>query len=53
MPFSTCDAFVEFARAADPNSFVFKKMAESRDTITKRTQELHEVVLKPNVVKSS
>ena len=33
---------MEFARAADP---VFKIMAGSRDTITKTTQELHEVVL--------
>ena len=52
MPFSSCEAFLEFSRTADPNSVVFSKMARSRDTITKRTQEIHQSVLCPNVVKA-
>ena len=47
MPFSTCNAFLEFSRSADPNSPVFSRMAGSRDTVTKRTQEIHQGVLKP------
>ena len=35
MPFSTCDAFLEFYRSADPNSPVISRMAGSRDTVTK------------------
>ena len=27
MPFSSSDAFIEFVKAADPDSVVFKKMA--------------------------
>ena len=50
MPFSSCDAFLEFARIADPNSFVFKNMARSRDTVTKRLQEIHQKLLRPKVV---
>ena len=51
MPFSSCDAFLEFARNCDPNSFVFKRMAGSRDTVTRRSQEIHQKVLRPNVIK--
>lgn len=47
MPYSCCASFVEFARAADPNSVVFKRMAGSRDTVTKRSQEIHQSILKP------
>ena len=47
MPFSTCNAFLEFSRSADPNSPVFNRMAGSRDTVKKRTQEIHQGVLKP------
>ena len=36
LPFSTCEAFSEFARSADPNSSVFSQMACSRGTITKK-----------------
>ena len=36
MPFSTCSAFMEFSRCADPNSAVFSRMPASRDTITRR-----------------
>ena len=50
MPFSSCHAFVEFARAADPNSSVFSRMARGRDTITRRTQEMHKSLLKPSLV---
>ena len=52
LPFSTCEAFSEFARSADPSSSVFSQMACSRGTITKKTQELHKVVLKPLVVQN-
>ena len=52
MHFSSCEAFMEFARNADPSSLVFSKMPCSRDTIRKRTQELHKRVLKPSVVQS-
>lgn len=52
MPFSSCGAFVEFAKAADPNSSVLKNMAGSRETITRRTQEIHQVVLKPNIIQA-
>lgn len=50
MPFSSCLAFLEFARCADPDSVVFSRMPASRDTITRRTQDLHQQVLKPAVV---
>ena len=43
---------MEFARNADPSSLFFSKMPCSRDTIRKRTQELHKRVLKPAVVQS-
>ena len=52
LPFSTCEAFSEFARSADPSSSVFSQMACSRGTITKKTQELHQVVLKPLIVQN-
>ena len=51
LPFSTCEAFTEFARSADPSSCVFSQMACSRGTITKN-QELNQVVLKPLVVQN-
>ena len=46
MPFSSCEAFTEFARAADPESLVFKDMAGSRNTIATKTVELYEKVLR-------
>ena len=52
MPFSSCEAFLEFSRSADPNSPVFGRMAGSRDTVTRRTQEIHSVVLRPMLVKA-
>ena len=36
LPFSTCEAFSEFARSADPSSCVFSQMACSSGTITKK-----------------
>ena len=36
LPFSTCEAFSEFARSADPSSSVFSQMACSRGTITNK-----------------
>jgi hypothetical protein len=45
-----CDAFLELSRAADLNSLVLKRMAGSRDTITKRTREIHQAVLRPQVI---
>ena len=49
MPFSKCDALVEFARSADPQSKVFSRMASSRKSVTTKTVELHEKVLKPEL----
>ena len=40
MPFSSCEAFTAFARAADPESVVFKDMAGSRNTIATKTVEM-------------
>ena len=37
MPFSACEAFITFAKAADPDSIVFKNMAGSRNTIATKT----------------
>ena len=44
MPFSSCSAFLEFARFADPNSVIFSRMPAVRQTITRRTQDLHQQV---------
>lgn len=46
LPFSACEAFVSFAKAADPESLVFKHMASSRTTIA---VELHQKVLQPEL----
>ena len=35
MPFNKCDAIVQFARSADPQSKVFSRMPSSRKTVTK------------------
>lgn len=50
MPFSSCSVFVNFAKCADPKSVVFQRMPASRDTITKRTQDIYRQVLKPAVI---
>ena len=49
LPFSACEAFVSFAKAADPESLVFKHMASSRNTIATKTVELHQKVLQPEL----
>ena len=41
MHFSSCGAFIEFAKAAYPDSVVFQKMASSRQTITRRSVDIH------------
>ena len=51
MPFTSGEAFMEFARSADPASTILNRMPCSRDTITKRTQEIHQNVLKPALLK--
>ena len=40
-PLSDCEHYVEFAMAADPDSDVFKQMASSRRTITRKIIEIH------------
>ena len=40
-PLSDCEHYVEFAMAADPDSDVFKQIASSRRTITRKTIEIH------------
>ena len=52
LPFSCCEKFLKFAGAADPTSLVFKQMAGSRDTVTKRSQEIHQSLLKPRLVQA-
>ena len=42
MPFNSSTAFVEFATLADPNSVVFSHMPSSRETITRRTRDIHQ-----------
>ena len=37
LPYSCCESFIEFARAADPSSSVFKLMAGSRDVHCNKT----------------
>ena len=44
LPYSCCESFIEFARAADPTSLVFKRMAGSGDTITSGVGRFPEVV---------
>ena len=50
LPYSCCESFIEFARAADPTSSVFKMIAGSRDTITRRSREIHQSILKPHII---
>ena len=51
LPYSCCESFIEFARAADPASPVFKLMAGSRDTTVRRhPREMHQSILKPNTI---
>ena len=50
MPFSACDAFLEFAKAADPDNAVFQKMSASRQTITRKAVEVHQKIIQADVV---
>lgn len=53
MPFKACAAFTNFAKAADPESAVFKNMAASRNTIAAKTVELYKkVILKVKIAQS-
>lgn len=45
-PLADCEHYVEFAKAADPDSQVFKQMACSRTTITRRLVEIHQFLKK-------
>jgi hypothetical protein len=40
-PLADCEHYLEFARCTDPESDVFKQMACSRRTITRRMVEIH------------
>ena len=40
-PLSDCEHILEFAKAVDPDSDVFKQMAGSRSTITRRLVDIH------------
>ena len=50
MPLSYCDAMIEFAVATDPKSDVFRSITGSRRTVTRRTMDLHQKVLVPEVL---
>ena len=50
MPFSSSTAFVEFAALVDPNSVVFSHMPSSRETVTRRTQDIHQRILRPDLI---
>ena len=50
MPLNSSTAFVEFATLADPNSAVFSQMPSSRETVTRRTRDIHQKVLKPDLI---
>ena len=50
MPFSSCDAFIEYAKAADPDSVVFQKMASSRQTITRKSVDIQQKMIRADVV---
>ena len=49
MPFSSYEAFTEFVRIADPDSFVLKYLARSLSTIAIKMAEVYEKVLKPEL----
>ena len=50
LPFSSCRAFIEFASNTDPNSSVFSQMPSSRETVTRRTRDIHQNVLQPDLI---
>ena len=45
-PLSDCEHYVEFAKAADPDSEVFKQMVCSRTSITRRIIDIHNFLKK-------
>ena len=49
MPFSHANYMVEFARAADPDSQVFQNMSSSRWTVTRKLEEIHNRIMRPEV----
>ena len=52
MPFSSCDSFIKFVKAAEPDSVVFQKMASSRQTITRKLVDMHQKMNQADVVSS-
>jgi hypothetical protein len=46
MPFSACDAFTSFAKAADPDLVWFKNVVGSRNTITCK---IYEKIIRPEL----
>ena len=42
--------FVEFATLADPNSVAFSHMPSSRETVTRHTRDIHQKVLRPDLI---
>ena len=50
MPFNSSTTFVKFATMTDPNSVAFSHMPSSRETITRRTRDIHQKVLRPNLI---
>ena len=49
LPLSIAEQFVKFAVSADPNSQVFLKMSSSRQTITRRLEDIDEKLLIPEL----
>ena len=47
-PFSAAEDFMEFARLADPDSPVFTAAPDSRRTITRRTEDIADYILRLN-----
>ena len=50
MPFNSSTTFVEFATLAYPNSVVFSHMPSSRETVIRRTRDIHRKVLRPDLI---
>ena len=50
MSFNSSTVFFEFATLADPNSFVFSHMPSSRETVTRCTRDIHQKVLRPDLI---
>ena len=50
MPFNSSTAFVKLVTLADPNSVVFSHVLSSRETVTRRTRDIHQKVLRPDLI---